>query len=333
MLPDALSLDAIARELRTANLAMQRQGELPEDVEGVLLYRSTLVRLFEGLIAAIGTTGPTIPDGGDDRFGAIGLRYAGLWGFFPGDGYYEPLPSGDTTFDLLQRTVIARDGQHQLGIVADVRLDVRSLVVLTDSLVSIELEPPSGGIPFAGGVFVGNARAVQRLTVSADRPYNLLVGFSNSARAPDFLSASRFQLRVSTVTITKVAAAGVADPVADVPVVPKSGIKTISQATYGDAVIPTLGWSQKAWVVRNTGASDAEVTVQGRIDAEGTWVADLDVEATGARITIAAGDYAKLESGFPWAEVRLQAAVAQAEAATDVTTLDVQYLGHQPQVR
>ena len=263
MLPDALSLDSIARELRTANLAMMGQDPEVDEVQGVLLFRSSMIRLFDAFIKALGG----------------------------------------------------------------------SFMIIVDSQASIELQPASGRIPIAGGVFVGSARAIERLIVSADRPYNLLIGFSNTPVAPQFLSASRFQLRVADITLTKTNVAATPDTLVDVPVVPKSGAKTLVQATYGDAIIPTLGWGKKTFRVDNTGANAAEVQVQGRIDPEGTFVGDLDVEAAGGRTTIAAGDYATLETGLSWSEIRLQAAVAAAEAALDATTLAVSYLGEQPQVR
>jgi len=335
MLPDALSLDAIARELRTANLAMMGQDPTVDDVQGVLLFRSIVARLFEALIQALGGEGAGIPiDGGDGFVGEpIVIPYAGLWGFFPGDGFYEPLPAGRTTFDLLQHNVATPDGQREFNVAANVLQDARSLIVIVDSQASIELQPESGRIPIAGGVFVGNARAIERVLVVADRPYNLLIGFANTPVAPQFLSASRFQLRVADITLTKTNIAGVADALVDVPVVPKSGAKTLDQAAYGDAIIPTLGWGKKTFRVDNTGANAAEVQVQGRIDPEGTFVGDLDVEAAGGRTTIAAGDYGELETGLSWTDIRLQAAVAQAAAAAQATTLAVSYLGEQPQVR
>ena len=334
MIPPELSLDAIARELRRANLAMMGQDPTVDEVQGVLLFRSSMLRLFEAFIKALGGEAPAIPTDGDGFVPEpIVVPYSGLWGFFPGDGFYEPFPAGETTFDLIQANVVAPDGQRDFDVAANVLQDARSLIVIVDSQASIELQPASGRIPVAGGVFIGNARAVERVAVTADRPYNLLIGFANTPVAPQFLSASRFQLRVADITLTKTNIAGVADALVDVPVVPKSGAKTLDQATWGDAIIPTLGWGKKTFRVDNTGANAAEVQVQGRIDPEGSFVGDLDVESAGGRTTIAAGDYATLETGLSWHEIRLQAAVAAAEAATDQTTLAVSYLGEQPQVR
>ena len=319
--PPELSIQSITRELEKAGLAQMGQGVDPDDVVGLLLLGPELIRLFSGQPGALAD--------GETLIGAPEL----LFGFFPGDGTYEPLPAGEMTFDLEGRTVTGPLSGLDLQVAADVLDNARSLIVIPDSLVKVELEPDSGQIPIAGGVFVGNARSVTKVLITADRPYNLLMGFSTSQLSPQMISASRFQIRTSTTTLTKVAAAAVADPLVDVPVVPQFGTKTLDQATFGDAIIPTLGWGLKGWVVRNTGANAAEVQLQGRMDPDGAFIPVVDGTLTGARETIAAGDDLIMATGLPWIDLRLQAAVAAAVAATLVTTIEVSYNGVQPQTR
>jgi len=329
-LPPELSISSIARELEAAGLAQMGQGADPDDVIGVFLFRSVLLQVLSEISA-----GRTIPT--DTGVPVSPLLLAPpeiLWGFFPGNGEYQPLPAGSATFVLPER-IVTHNAEGFTGLqlnVAKTVLDAtRSFLIVADSLVKVELDPVSGQFPIAGGVFVGNAREVKRVIVTADRPYNLLLGFSTAELSPQIDSVARFQLRKSTTTLTKVNAAATPDDLAAVIVVPHFGDTALTQATYGDPIITALGWGQKVFRVRNTDAVNAvEVLVQARMSPAGTFEADLEIHPAGARVTIAASDFTVLETGLPVHDIRLTAAVEAAAAAAQTAIIDVEYIGLQP---
>ena len=329
-IPPELSISSIARELEAAGLARMGQGASPDDVIGVFLFRSVLIQILSELAA--GRITPT--DTGEPISPLLLAPPEILWGFFPGNGEYQPLPAGSATFDLEER-IVTHSAEGFTGLqlnVAKTVLDAtRSLLIVADSLVKIELDPESGQFPIAGGVFVGNAREVKRVIVRADRPFNLLMGFSTAELSPQIDSAARFQLRKSTTTLTKINAAATPDDLVDVPVVPHFGDTALTQATHGDPIITALGWGQKVFRVRNLDATNAvEVLVETRMSPGGTFLSDLEIQSAGARITIAAADFAVLETGLPVHDIKLTGAVEAAADAAQTAIIDVEYIGLQP---
>lgn len=253
-----------------------------------------------------------------------------VWGVFPGGGVMEPMPAGDSVFDLGRRVVETPKGQLSLGIGPDVARGVQSLTINPDSTIEIDLQPgANSAATMASGVLTITARDVRTMTIRASAPYNLQVVFNTGLDSLISAINAITQERFSDTTLTKIDAAASQDSLQNLLFVPRFGPNVLTQATFGADFIINGEFGQKMYVVRNVGSNDAEVqlfgTVYARVAAVHGWVADTDTG--GARTTISAGDQAILETNLPWGLTQLRAAVAQAEASGAQTRLVVEYKG------
>lgn len=254
-----------------------------------------------------------------------------LWAIWPGDGGFEPMPAGESIFNLRQQRVTSPKGTLDINMPEDVADRVQSFVLMTDTQVWARVLPGFGSWVTGGAIIEASARGVEFVTLRSDVPYNVVLVFGDAPEAVR-VNADRFwQFRNSDTTFTKVAAAGVADAFTAFDFVPVSRDfnqqpKVLSQADFGVDFLRLPGWGDRLFIIRNLGPGDADVDlfVSGSrtVALSAGWVQDPDV---GGAVTIPAGDAAVLESSILGAVMQLRGRVNEAEAAATEARLIVEF--------
>lgn len=251
---------------------------------------------------------------------------------FPESGGFEPLPAGVTTIDLVNGRVTAPDGLDR-PLSAEYRVldKLQSLIFLVDSVVTVRVEPGVGRfIADASTPVFGAGRHVERLHIEASFPYSLTVLLGTS-QWPAWINAYAKEVyRWSDTTLTKAAAASVADSWTAMRFTPRYALKTLNQARWGVQEVYYADVGQKLFLVRNLSAVAAEVRVRGAINvyvagainALGLtamdYVPDPDIHQAGtpqaSYVTVEASSYVVLETNLPWQMLQVEGRVPAAQA-------------------
>lgn len=266
-----------------------------------------------------------------------------LWITFPQDGGFEPLPAGRTTFDLLTGSVVAPDNSTRRLSNEVLQMRARSILLFTDALTSVQLQPGVGVFQTNPGIrVIGVSRRIERIEINCDVPYLITIVLGNTFEPPDLFAMVQGQVRVSDTVIIKGAAAATADSFGSLLWVPQWGAKTLARATYGKATLHSGLLGQKQWVVRNLSLTNAaELRVQGGIVAAvvnaledagaAGYVNDPDIHVPGTGtasfITLGALGSVVMESSLQWGVMRLQTRLAAAVAAGQTARLVAEHVG------
>lgn len=249
---------------------------------------------------------------------------------WPVDGSFAALPKGQTLIDVENASVINAAGTGNLIYDPEVLSQVRSLAVVADSPVTVQMEPNLGAFAVADGIpLIGNGKRLQKIILdTGDVPANVRVVFSASSQAPITGSFAQAQYRYIDQIFTKSAAAASQDGLT--PATIRARFKdTISAIDDSANFFLAEHVGQKTFLIRNIGPGAIEVLLQGAMfktvaDIRG-YIADTD--SGPGRQTVASGDELILESGIPYSVMQLGIAVAQAEAAGQTARAIVEYKG------
>lgn len=257
-----------------------------------------------------------------------------MWGAFPGDGTFQPVPAGESTLDLRNRSFTSENlAPIPLRINPHLFEHARVVTIVADTYVKIDMDPNLGQfLTFGAPIEAQIGPPLDHIRFYSDVPYTLIVVFGTGA-APGVARAVSFaQVRYSDTTVVKAAAAATADSLATegsaMLFVPRFETKSLTQATFGKNFIRTPGWGQKVFTIRNIGAQDASVQLFGSVTAAlaatTRWIGDTDAGSPAALQNVAAGGDLIWETSLPWQVLQMRAVAAAGVAAGAGTRLIVE---------
>lgn len=257
-----------------------------------------------------------------------------VYASYPTTGVMSPQPAGRTLIDLVAMKILAPNGESVFQSTIDYN-EVRSLFMVVDAPISVTLFPTAQRFPMNPGILFSNATGIERVIMDADVPF-LMVAFIGTPRADSGALLQGFwSVRNHTGTLTKTAAAGVADDLAAVLWVPRqfsniSGVVTLDQALYGAVNLATAGFTNKMFICRNQGASPIDVQVVGGIFPDLATVAgflpDPDTGAGGgAPVTIQPGESQLFRTATAFHAMQLEARVSASAGAGATSTLSAEF--------
>lgn len=257
-----------------------------------------------------------------------------LWGAFPGNGRFQPVPAGISVLDIREQRFYGPTGFTPIALKINPHVleHLQSVTIVADSYVQIDMDPNLGQfLTFGAFIEAEVGKPLERIRFFSDIPYLLLVAMGTANRPAIARFVNTIQYRTSTTVVTKVAAAGTADTLSNVSFVPRFEDSTLVQADFGVNFVRVPGWAQKVFAIRNAGLVDAEVQLYGAgstaLATGSRWVADTDSGGSPAtRITIPAGDDQILETSLPWGVMQLRAAAAAGATAGTSTTLVIEMI-------
>lgn len=255
---------------------------------------------------------------------------------WPVDGSMQPLPTGQTVIDVEDASIVNSAGSSSLINDPEVLEQIRSIVVVADSPVTVKMEPNLGAFLAADGMpLIGNGKRITRIVLdTGDVPANVRVALSTSVQAPDVGGFAQAQYRFADQIFTKSAAAATQD----------SLTPATMRARWRDALSPLTGSAnfmraenigQKIFLVRNIGPGAIEAQLFGAMfkavaDDQG-YIPDPD--SGNARQTVNSSENLILESSIPFSVMQLGIAVAQAEVADQTARVIVEYKGMTDKIR
>jgi hypothetical protein len=258
---------------------------------------------------------------------------------FPQTGLLEPIPAGTTTFDLTVMRIVAPHRTFNLNTNMDYS-EIRSFLVAVDAPIHLTLLPIGQRTLALPGIYEIAVRDVQQIIGQADAPFLGLMQFSTVVNGTDVFAQSIFAQRYSATALSKTAATGLSDGFSELTFVPRqyntfAGEQILTQATFGVASVPTIGYANKTFLVRNLGAVAVDVRLMGAmfvdVGAVYGYVADPDTGAGGgAPVTIPASSSVVLRTSTPWVAMQVHGRVSAAEAAGTSSTVVVELLAQVP---
>ena len=208
---------------------------------------------------------------------------------------------------------------------ADVQGLFNSLVFLADDDVAVESWPGyQGWQADSCAVYSIPIRGLAWIKVSGARSFVFQLIFSSQDEPVMALPVTYHQERWATQTLTKTAAAGVADGWTAVDFTASDGSTQLDPATYGSSTIHVGNIGAKNFITTAVG-NDINILIEGLNVSGKTWAADPTTSSAG--VTLADGDVSNAQSVRYYHVVRMRARVDAAVAATGTSAITSQFRG------
>jgi hypothetical protein len=242
----------------------------------------------------------------------------------------QPVSSAGFVLDLRDNSIAGVSLAKQrvftaFGAGADVQGLFNSIVFLSDDDVSIETWPGyQGWQADSCAVYSIPIRGLAWIRVSGDRSFTFQLIFSSQDDPVLALPITYHQERWATQTLTKTAAAGVADGWTAVDFAASDGSTQLDPATYGDSTIHVGSIGAKNFITTAVG-NDINILIEGLNVSGKTWAADPTTSSAG--VTLADGDVSNAQTNRYYHAIRMRARVDAAVAATGTAAITSQFRG------
>jgi hypothetical protein len=169
-------------------------------------------------------------------------------------------------------------------------------------------------------------RGLNWIKVSSHRTFANQMIFSSQPEPLMVFPISFHQERWASETLTKTAAAGVADGWTSLAFVASDGGNQLDPALFGDTNGIHCGSIAAKNFITTAADNDINILIEGLNVSGKTWAADPTTSSAG--ITIADGDVSNAQTGRYYHLIRVRARVDAAVAATGTAAITVQYRGY-----
>jgi hypothetical protein len=277
---------------------------------------------------AIDPIWPSILGGGGGITETAVARSGSISGF-PSTGR-QPVSSAGFVLDLRDNSIAGVSLAKQqvfaaFNAGADVQGLFNSLVFLADDDVAVESWPGyQGWQADSCAVYSIPIRGLAWIKVSGARSFVFQLIFSSQDEPVMALPVTYHQERWATQTLTKTAAAGVADGWTAVDFTASDGSTQLDPATYGSSTIHVGNIGAKNFITTAVG-NDINILIEGLNVSGKTWAADPTTSSAG--VTLADGDVSNAQSVRYYHVVRMRARVDAAVAATGTSAITSQFRG------
>lgn len=251
---------------------------------------------------------------------------------FPSDGSRLPTAAGTAFIDLVSGEIrlpanSAGDQMRDLySGFASLGERLRSVLIWADDEVTINFDPSYGSILLDAGMWATLPITSRQMRLTLARPANWRALFSSRIQplVPDTVTSH--QERYASETITKTNAAGTADTFTAITFTASDGSAQLTPADAGATEIFTGNVGQKVILFEN-GVNDVDINVQGRQQANGTWIDDPD---TGISYRMGSSETKLLVVPRYYHFIRVRCRLTADEAAANTSAIVVQYRGLAP---
>jgi hypothetical protein len=208
---------------------------------------------------------------------------------------------------------------------ADVQGLFNSVALIADDDVTIESWPGYQGWQADSCVIYGiPLRGLGWIRATGSRSFCFQLIFSSQDEPIQPNPITYHQERWAEQTLTKTAAAGVADGWTAVNFAASDGSTQLDPATYGDTSMHVGSIGAKNFISTSVG-NDINLLVEGLNVSGKTWAADPMTGSAG--VTLADGDVSNAQTARYYHLIRVRARVDAAVAATGTSVITSQYRG------
>ena len=255
--------------------------------------------------------------------------FGGISGF-PSSGR-QPVSSAGFTMDLRDNSIegpaLPRERIFtSFNAGTDVQGLFNSVALVADDDVAITMFPGYQGWQADSCAVYGiPIQGISWIQAKGARGFNFQLIFSAQDEPIQINPIIYHQERWATQTLTKTAAAGVADGWTAINFATSEGTTQLDPALWGDSSIHTGSIGAKNFITTSVG-NDINLLFEGLNVAGKTWAADP--MTTSAGVTLADGDVSNAQTARYYHLIRLRARVDAAVAATGTSVITSAYRGY-----
>jgi hypothetical protein len=267
---------------------------------------------------------------GSGAIAKAAVAEAGSISGFPSSGR-QPVSKAGFVMDLRDNSIagvsLAKEPifSPAFNIGADVQGLFNSVVLIADDDIAVQTYPGyQGWQADSCAVYSIPIRGLAWIKAAGARSFSFQLIFSSQATPVMPMPITYHQERWASQTLTKTAAAGVADGWTSISFAASDGTTQLDPATYGDTSLHVGSIGAKNFI---TTANDNDINIlfEGLNTAGKTWAADPTTSSAG--VTLADGDVSNAQTGRYYHLIRLRARVDAAVAATGTAAITSQYRG------
>ena len=258
------------------------------------------------------------------------VRASGSISGFPSSGR-QPVSKAGFVLDLRSNSIGGVSLPKQqvfeaFGAGADIQGLFNAVTLIADDDVAVTMYPGySGWTADSCAIYGIPIQGIAWIAGKGGRSFNFQLIFSAQDQPITVAPISYHQERWATQTLTKTAAAGVADGWTAVNFAASEGGNQLDPALYGDTSIHIGSIAAKNFITTATG-NDINILFEGLNVSGKTWAADPMTGSSG--VTLGDGDVSNAQTARYYHLMRLRARVDAAVAATGTSVITSQYRGY-----